>query len=78
MDSSFANKIYKARLYAEEPERFTVLSLEVEMRGDDHMHRVSLRDGVWSCDCEFFRGHAACAHTMALERMLNPIDLAVV
>jgi hypothetical protein len=76
MDSSLANKIYKARIYAEEPERFTVIRLEVEMRGDDRMHRVALADERWSCDCEYFRGHATCAHTMALQRVLEPLALA--
>jgi hypothetical protein len=72
MDSSLANKIYKARVYAEEPERIHIHRLEVEMEGDDRLHSVSFRDNEWDCDCEYFRGHRVCAHTMALERVLGP------
>lgn len=78
MDSSLVNKIYKARLYAEEPQRVHILNLEVEMQGDDRTHRVSFDDDAWSCDCEYFRGHRICAHTMALERLLAPMLPAAV
>jgi hypothetical protein len=78
MDSSLVNKIYKARLYAEEPERIHIRRLEVEMEGDDRPHRVSFDEYEWSCDCEYFRGHRICAHTMALERVLGPMIKAVV
>ena len=71
MDSALAHKIIKARRYAEEPGRIHVLSMQVEMEGDDRRHRVSFAEGDWLCDCEYFRGHARCAHTMALERVLG-------
>jgi hypothetical protein len=73
MDSSLANKIYKARLYAEEPERIHIHRLEVEMEGDDRRHNVGFRDDHWFCDCEYFGNHPVCAHTMALERVFKPM-----
>jgi len=73
MDSSLVNKIYKARIYADEPERIHITRLEVEMEGDDRTHRVVFAEGKWSCDCEFFAGHQVCAHSMALERVLGPM-----
>jgi hypothetical protein len=71
MDSSMANKIIKARQYAEQPERIHVVSLKVEMEGDDRLHQVGYLEGVWSCDCEYHAGHRVCAHSMALERLLG-------
>jgi hypothetical protein len=78
MDSSLVNKIYKARLYAEEPERIHILNLDVEMQGDDRLHRVTFTEDDWSCDCEYFRSHRICAHSMALERVLAPMLKATV
>ena len=71
MDSAMVHKIIKARQYADEPERIHINGLDVEMEGDDRPHRVELRDGTWSCDCEYFQGHRLCAHTMAMERVLG-------
>jgi len=71
MDSSMVNKIYKARMYAEEPERIHIRRLDAELEGDDRMHRVAFSEGAWSCDCEYFAGHDVCAHSMALERVFG-------
>jgi hypothetical protein len=71
MNSSLIGKIEKARRYAMERDRITFRSLEVDFRGENATHRVSLRDDAWSCTCDFFRGWGACAHTMALERILE-------
>jgi hypothetical protein len=73
MDFSLANKIIKARQYAEQPERIHLVSFAVDVDGDQRTHRVGYQDGVWSCDCEFHAGHQVCAHTMALERVLGPM-----
>jgi hypothetical protein len=73
MDSSMANKIIKARQYAEQPERIHVVSMTVEMEGDYHTHSIGFDHGEWSCDCGFFASHRVCAHTMALERVLGPM-----
>jgi hypothetical protein len=78
MDSSLVNKIYKARVYAEEPERIHITCLEAELEGDDRLHKVGFDSDEWSCDCEYFRGHRVCAHTMALERVLGPLVKAPV
>lgn len=71
MNSSLIGKIEKARRYAMERDRITFRSLEVDFRGENATHRVSLQDDAWRCTCDFFRGWGACAHTMALERILE-------
>lgn len=73
MDSAQVHKIIKARQYAGEPERIHLIALEARLDGDDRTHRVELHDGRWSCDCEYFRNRAECAHTMALERTFGPM-----
>ncbi len=77
MNSSVIGKIEKARLYAHERNRMRVKGLAVAFHGENGDHEVTMKDDEWNCTCDFFAtGHGACAHTMALERvlegMLNP------
>lgn len=73
MNSSMVNKIVKAKQYAERPERATFVSLEVDFDGDNGIHRVRLNDGAWHCECDFFATWQICCHTMAMERILDPM-----
>ncbi len=73
MQSSLISKIEKARIYAEEPERFQVQSLKVLVRGDSTVHAAEFGPNGWSCDCYFFQDTGTCSHTMALERMIGDI-----
>jgi len=69
--SSLIGKIEKARKYAQERDRVRVLALRVSFRGENAEHEVSLDGGSWRCNCDFFADWGVCAHTMALERMLE-------
>lgn len=71
MQSSLISKIEKARIYAEELERFQVLSLRCDVRGDSTTHTAELGPDGWDCDCHFFQDANTCSHTMALERVLD-------
>jgi hypothetical protein len=71
LDSGMINKIHKAREYAEEPERIHFASLEVDFDGKNGNHKVGFEEGHWRCDCDYFRHHATCSHTMAMERVLG-------
>lgn len=72
MDSGTIGKIQKAKLYAEErDERIRFRSFTVEIAGDNNRHGTSFDNGKWTCDCEFFRTHDHCSHTMAMERVLG-------
>ena len=71
MNSSLIGKIEKAKRYAQERSRIHVRGLLVEFDGENDRHRVSLEEETWRCSCEFFAGWGACAHTMALERILE-------
>ncbi len=71
MDSGMIGKIQKAKRYAQERERFHIETLTVSMEGANNSHRISLADGKWDCDCDFFHSHGLCTHTMALEELLK-------
>ena len=71
MDSGMIGKIEKAKRYAQERERFHFEALTVSINGANNSHRISLGDGKWNCDCDFFHSHGLCTHTMALEELLK-------
>jgi hypothetical protein len=71
MNSSVIGKVEKARRYAQERDRMQVHGLNVHFRGENSDHEVTLANETWHCTCEFFQGHGTCAHTMALEHVLQ-------
>ncbi len=71
MNSSVIGKIEKARRYAQERDRISMTLLSVHFRGENGDHLVELANEKWRCTCDFFAGYGACAHTMALERILE-------
>ncbi|MBC8163422.1 MAG: hypothetical protein H7Z42_19615 [Roseiflexaceae bacterium] len=73
MHSDLIGKIEKARRYAQEPERVALDELKARFHGGNNEHNVTLREGAWNCDCEFFRVRRTCAHVMAMQKMFNPM-----
>ena len=71
MYSGMIGKIEKAHRYAEDRSRFDFRSLSVTIHGNNGDHNVRLVGGRWGCDCDYFRLQDTCAHTMALEVMLD-------
>ena len=71
MNSGLIGKVDKAKRYAQERNRMHVSSLHVDFQGENDSHEVSLEGERWRCTCDFFEGWGACAHTMALERVLE-------
>ena len=71
MNSGLIGKIDKAKRYATERGRMRVSSLHVDFHGENDTHEVALDGESWRCSCDFFGGWGACAHTMALERVLE-------
>jgi hypothetical protein len=71
MNSGLIGKIDKAKKYASERHRMHVAALQVDFDGENEKHRVALEGDAWRCSCDFFAGWGACAHTMALERVLD-------
>lgn len=73
MLSSVISKIEKARRYAEERDRIHFDSFKASIRGDNRQHLITYQYGEWSCDCLFFNENKACSHTMAFQRILEPM-----
>ena len=72
MNSSVIGKIEKARRYAQERDRMRFSAFSVEFHGENGDHKVGFMGEKWTCTCDFFAaGYGACAHTMALERVLE-------
>ena len=71
MNSSVIGKIEKAKRYAQERNRMRFSTLSVKFHGENGDHLVELSGDKWHCTCDFFAGYGACAHSMALERVLD-------
>jgi len=78
MDYGMIGKIQKAKHYAGERERFQFQKFELTFDGDNNPHTVKFDNGAFQCDCEFFASHQHCAHTMALETILQGMLPALV
>ena len=74
MDYGMIGKIEKAKKYAEQRDRFRIESLKITFDGDNNPHVITIQDGVWKCDCDFFQSRGRCSHTMALEKILDGIQ----
>jgi hypothetical protein len=71
MNSGLIGKVDKAKKYAQERHRMHVNALQVDFQGENDVHHVALEGSDWRCTCDFFSGWGSCAHTMALERVLD-------
>ncbi|MEM7130675.1 MAG: SWIM zinc finger family protein [Chloroflexota bacterium] len=77
---SIANRILKARQYAEEKDqRIHVNSFEVVLHGEHDEHTVTYERGIWHCTCEEFTLRNICAHVMAMEEIMgDAVETAVI
>lgn len=71
MDSSLIGKVEKARHYSRERERVSFSRFTLRFQGDHRTHELAFRDGLSHCTCDYFGTHAACSHSMAMERILD-------
>ena len=68
-------KQVKAEQYANEPWRFAVSALTLDMQSE-HGHRtISYVNGIWYCICDFFCVEGTCSHVMALGKILAPFTI---
>lgn len=73
MDYGMIGKIEKAKRYAEERDRITFNSLEIEFKGNNNFYHISLTNSGWQCSCPGFHAHAICPHIMTMERLFKPM-----
>lgn len=73
MHSSMIGKVEKAMRYAHEPDRVKVGQLSATFSGDNGSHTISLDADQWRCDCHLFESAGGCSHTLAIQKMLDPM-----
>ena len=71
MNSGLIGKIEKAKRYAQDPGRVSLLKFTVLFRGDHSDHTLTYDSGTWHCECAFFSSHRTCSHTMAVDHQLG-------
>ncbi|MCY4616725.1 MAG: SWIM zinc finger family protein [Chloroflexi bacterium] len=71
MHSGMIGKVEKARRYSRERDRMRFTQMTVSVDGDNGSHEVRYDLGGWECSCDFFAHRRTCAHTMALELVLE-------
>jgi hypothetical protein len=71
--SSMIGKVEKAMRYAHEPDRVKISGLTASFSGDNGAHIVSLDADTWHCDCHLFESAGGCSHTLAVQKMLDPM-----
>jgi len=67
-------KSEKAKIYEFQPERFTVLSICLEMESEHGLRHVRFEDKRWSCTCEAYKALDTCSHIMASVELLKPLS----
>lgn len=73
MHPGMIGKVEKAMRYAHEPDRVKFRSLTAIFTGDNSTHTVSLEADAWHCDCHLFESAGGCSHTLAVQKMLDPM-----
>ena len=73
MHSSMIGKVEKAMRYAHEPDRVKLQQVTATFAGDNSTHTISLDADTWHCDCHLFAAAGGCSHTLAIQKMLDPM-----
>ena len=71
MDSSLVRKIEKAKDYAVQDGRVTLMRFQATFRGDNSDHEISYEAGEWRCNCYYFATRGECTHIMAMKMMFS-------
>jgi hypothetical protein len=71
--SSMIGKVEKAMRYAHEPDRVKITGFTASFAGDNSSHTISLDADTWHCDCHLFESAGGCTHTLAIQKMLDPM-----
>jgi hypothetical protein len=71
--SSMIGKVEKAMRYAHEPDRVKLNAFQASFSGDNSSHTVTLDADTWDCVCHLFVSAGVCSHTLAIQKMLDPM-----
>lgn len=67
----------KALRYADQPDRFSLVSLKFEMRSNHGVRQIEYADGRWRCVCEFYLKTSTCSHILAVQQILRKGGLLI-
>jgi hypothetical protein len=73
VQSCMIGKVEKAMRYAHEPDRVKLQQVTATFAGDNSTHTISLDADAWHCDCHLFEAAGGCSHTLAVQKMLDPM-----
>jgi nucleoside-triphosphatase len=62
-------KIKKAQNYVNQKERFKIKENKAEMTSTHAKRTLKYIDGLWNCDCDFFKKYSICSHSIALKEI---------
>jgi len=65
------SKIDKAHRYAQEPERVSIATLDVNFHGGHDTYQVHLAEDHWACSCHTYGSLGTCSHIMAMQELLG-------
>lgn len=70
-DIELQSKRRKAKEYADQPERFNMVSIKLKMNSTHGIRLISYDHGKWECSCDFFQKRGVCSHTMSAQEILG-------
>jgi hypothetical protein len=70
-DAAMQAKQVKAGGYAAQPERFTLLNTQIELKLDGGYYVVECRGRLWDCTCGKHHEISPCEHVLAVKQVLT-------
>lgn len=68
-------KIEKAKRYISEPHCFIRKGPDIELESEHGTRTLSFINDQWMCDCDFFKEHKICSHTIAVQEFSSSHSL---
>jgi SWIM zinc finger len=70
-DEKMKAKQRKTQQYANEPGRFTLLNMQIEVKAENGNHVVEYRGERWDCTCGEHHYQSPCVHVLSAKKMLH-------
>jgi nucleoside-triphosphatase len=64
-------KIYKAKRYINEPERFERQGDKIILKSEHSVREININENGLNCNCGFYKENSICSHVIAAEELLS-------
>jgi nucleoside-triphosphatase THEP1 len=64
-------KIQKAKLYAQEPDKFIRKGKFIVLHSEHGIRTLTAQNGKWKCDCDFYKENQICSHVIATSELFT-------